>query len=767
MHTTASQQFDNLDIKAINGAISVDEAKGIVECFVAAFGNKDSVGDIIVPGAFDMSLRRRRPRVVWGHDWNQPIGKVLEIFEVGPNDSRLPAKMKQAGVGGLYARVQFNLKSERGREAFHNIMFFGEDQEWSIGYKTLDSIYDNSKQANILRELELYEVSPVLHGANQLTATISIKSDNQERMKSFQSSKWQTFDPEFAEMIRREHPEIWRLGGNIKGNDQYQKLYPITQRGGTAKSEAEMSALELREAWVARHYKDFRLPGVIAQIKWLAVGSRGEAHMKKLVREAIADKENQEEKGLSITPAMLMRALEALSEDDDEDEEDSMSALRRRRAMLGGSGAEQDEDEDDDKMGAASSVDGPCWPGYVMIGMKPGEDGKMVPNCVPAPAAKQVDTFAEDTAEKLVPPDAIPQERFTGDAMRGYGPRRGNLERLLRYWRPIMKKPGGFRRCRVILADHPELFPLNNICAWLHHETTGLWPNEGCHHPGMKNCRRKLRGVVGGSVWNDSEWESRLRRIGGKKDGMVGEPSTEEQDFEEVITDDDIRYASQVLAQFLKDEPDLLKMLSDESQWEHEGMNDGGEWEPHQQKEPGDCGCGCGGRKSDEQQEKAGRVLNSGNLSKLQQALGLLQEVLASSVLPEITVKHVAAMGQEIKALVEPIEQFYGIHLEVSDLSIAIPDSLSQDVKSAIDSALEAFGQESEYLIIDVDPDQVFDVKELLDTAGYANDVIIDEADGEWIAVKVADGKSGPLVASLHGGDVSIKGIGFGDMEFN
>ena len=40
---------------------------------------------------------------------------------------------------------------------------------------------------------------------------------------------------------------------------------------------------------------------------------------------------------------------------------------------------------------------------------------------------------------------------------RGRGPRRGNLEALLRYWRPIMKKPGGFRRCLVILANHPEL----------------------------------------------------------------------------------------------------------------------------------------------------------------------------------------------------------------------------------------------------------------------------------------------------------------------
>ena len=26
----------------------------------------------------------------------------------------------------------------------------------------------------------------------------------------------------------------------------------------------------------------------------------------------------------------------------------------------------------------------PCWEGYVQVGMKPGEDGKPVPNCVPA-----------------------------------------------------------------------------------------------------------------------------------------------------------------------------------------------------------------------------------------------------------------------------------------------------------------------------------------------------------------------------------------------
>jgi len=165
-------------ISAKAGAINLDEAQGIVECFVAGIGNRDSVGDIVSSGAFTKSLQRRKPRVVWGHNWNDPIGKVLEIYEVPNTDPRLPMKMKMAGIGGLFARVQFNLNSEKGREAFAMVAFFGEEQEWSIGYKTLRAQYDQKSQANVIYELELYEVSPVLHGANQLTGTISVKSED-------------------------------------------------------------------------------------------------------------------------------------------------------------------------------------------------------------------------------------------------------------------------------------------------------------------------------------------------------------------------------------------------------------------------------------------------------------------------------------------------------------------------------------------------------------------------------------------------------------
>jgi hypothetical protein len=176
----------------------------------------------------------------------------------------------------------------------------------------------------------------------------------------------------------------------------------------------------------------------------------------------------------------------------------------------------------------------------------------------------------------------LPQELVTGDILRGYGPRRGNLERLLRYWRPIMKKPGGFTRCRVILANHPELYPISNIGAWLHHETTGLWPNEGCHHPGMKNCKKKLKKLTN---WTDSQF---LSALAGKKPKNVirGSKKSDDQyediffyDFidpdikseSQVVTESDMKNAIEVLGEFCAMEQKFVKFLQGDENWEIEG----------------------------------------------------------------------------------------------------------------------------------------------------------------------------------------------------
>ena len=102
---------------------------------------------------------------------------------------------------------------------------------------------------------------------------------------NLRNSQWELFDLRYAENLRTEYPTIWRKGGNVRGNSQYEKLAPIVRRGGrmAPRNATEEGAIRLREAWVARHRADFRLPGVVAQVKWLAVGDRGEAYMKELL----------------------------------------------------------------------------------------------------------------------------------------------------------------------------------------------------------------------------------------------------------------------------------------------------------------------------------------------------------------------------------------------------------------------------------------------------------------------------------------------------
>ena len=104
---------------------------------------------------------------------------------------------------------------------------------------------------------------------------------------SLRNSGYAVFDPDYAERLRTEYPEIWGRGGNILGNKQYRRLRPVVLRGGVVETETEEEAVRLREAWSARHYKDHRLAGVIAQIKWYTVGTLGERGMKDVVEAEI------------------------------------------------------------------------------------------------------------------------------------------------------------------------------------------------------------------------------------------------------------------------------------------------------------------------------------------------------------------------------------------------------------------------------------------------------------------------------------------------
>jgi HK97 family phage prohead protease len=651
------QQAIDTQYKVMPGQINIDEAQGIVECFVAGIGNKDSVGDICVPGCFTESLKRRKPRVVWGHNWNEPIGKVLEIYEVSPNDPRLPMKMKRAGIGGLYARVQFNLKSDRGQQAFADVSFFGEEQEWSIGYKTLNADYDQGMQANILKEVELYEVSPVLHGANQLTATISIKSDE-------------------------KNAGIY----DVEDTDNY--AGPRGEDGGVpAMNPSSGIAGNLARAIATRFGGAVRLRTADKNIAIFDHMHEGEKMTMRVTYHFDGDE------FMFGNPIRVKPEIMYIPENDN-----APAVMPQPNGKKPQSNPFASQYRDELNQPGVPDEIKPKACGCGCMGEKSTDEKA-------APGADALNQIAN-----IVGVDA-PQERVTGDVARGYGPRRGNLEQLLRYWRPIMRKEGGFRRCRVILADHPELYPLNNICAWLHHETTGLWPNEGCHHPGMKNCRNKIKKGINGSLWNDRQWNDRMDSRFGK--GL--ESPEEYAEFE--------KSAVYELKTFIDQEPEMMKFLSDDSNWEHSGEDETGAIVVHIGREAGESsgsGCGCGGDETDkpkpamrminallslqksietDMDTKAGRMISNRNMGKLKEAMQIIAAVIEAAQAPEMQMKasgeiRIKATGDHLYSIneaISPIVDYYKLDSEVRESGIYFSTSLSEDAKSAIGNVINGY----------------------------------------------------------------------------
>lgn len=161
----------------------VDDQKGIVEAFVSVTGIEDNVSDVIMPGAYEKTLQERTPKGVWSHAWEHPVSKTLDIQELMPGDPGLPDHLADgtkwpAEAGALWVKTQFNLDSDRGREAYSMVKFFGDDGSWSIGYRVPKNGATKDEKSGIrkIKELNLYEYSPVLHGAAPLAKTRSVKS---------------------------------------------------------------------------------------------------------------------------------------------------------------------------------------------------------------------------------------------------------------------------------------------------------------------------------------------------------------------------------------------------------------------------------------------------------------------------------------------------------------------------------------------------------------------------------------------------------------
>lgn len=150
-------------------------AEGQFVALVSVFGNQDSVGDVVRPGAFTETLRDWQAKgdpipVIWAHNWGDPfshIGTVVKAVET-LEGLEVTGQIDDLDTNPTSAQVYRLLKGRRVTQ-----FSFAYDIDEGAWVESKDHDYGGYYE---LRKLKLHEVGPCLIGANQETELLAAKA---------------------------------------------------------------------------------------------------------------------------------------------------------------------------------------------------------------------------------------------------------------------------------------------------------------------------------------------------------------------------------------------------------------------------------------------------------------------------------------------------------------------------------------------------------------------------------------------------------------
>lgn len=153
--------FKSLQVEKID-----EKGKGLAR--IAQLSSVDSDGDTYAKGAFG---------------WKKGGGQWVQMIPAH-NKQAMPFGKAWLAEEGDWAMAEFtlNLDTAAGKDWHAALKFDLETgnpvQEWSYGYKVLDAAkaQRDGKTVRLLKQLDVFEISPVLRGAGNGTGTVAIKS---------------------------------------------------------------------------------------------------------------------------------------------------------------------------------------------------------------------------------------------------------------------------------------------------------------------------------------------------------------------------------------------------------------------------------------------------------------------------------------------------------------------------------------------------------------------------------------------------------------
>ena len=146
--------------RGLGQLLSAAPGTGVFTGYASLFGKRDSAGDIVMPGAFAESIKKRGAeniRMLFQHDPAEPVGTWLDIHETPK---------------GLFVQGRLDKNVQRGRELLSLLESGGLDG-LSIGFKTVLAKQDRMSKSRQLHTIDLWEISlvtfPMLEGARVST----------------------------------------------------------------------------------------------------------------------------------------------------------------------------------------------------------------------------------------------------------------------------------------------------------------------------------------------------------------------------------------------------------------------------------------------------------------------------------------------------------------------------------------------------------------------------------------------------------------------
>lgn len=194
--------------------------EGQFEALVSVFGNVDSYGDVVMPGAFSKSLAAWAEKgdpipVYYSHQMSDPFACIGEVVDAKETDEGLLVRAQldiEDVVSGSKAPQVYRLLKGRRITQFS---FAYDIVKASWGERSVQDEEGNTKSFEVyeLHELALHEVGPTPLGANRETELLAVKTAGEHAARLAEEMKSGRVLSAKNENVLREAAESLKTAG--------------------------------------------------------------------------------------------------------------------------------------------------------------------------------------------------------------------------------------------------------------------------------------------------------------------------------------------------------------------------------------------------------------------------------------------------------------------------------------------------------------------------------------------------------------------------